>query len=257
MTGRNGSYRRGAGSSPLHTRRYGLAMIAAALAALGGCMAPRTSVDPRGVLNVLAPAGFAAELSAGKWVIDGSARAAARHMTVVHRSGVRALRVASGKDRFIAARRIRASLLTTPYLNWSWNVGRHEGATHPIRLVVGFYGGDRKSGSWGSQPLRWLGSALPPHDRILFISWEKSALRRGNLMPATGGKPARADYTARGGRENTGSWWPETLDLANLYQRAWPEDRLPRVRVMFIGIAAEGGGRAPATSHFSEIRLSR
>jgi hypothetical protein len=52
---------------------------------------------------------------------------------------------------------------------------------HPVRLVVGFHGGN-----------------------------PKSSTRR----------QATSRYTARGGRENTGSWWLETVELSDIYRRA-------------------------------------
>ena len=60
----------------------------------------------------------------------------------------------------------------------------------------------------------------------------------------------------RGGAGNAGAWWSETVDLAELYARAWPGDDRRRVRVMFIGIAAAASQPA-ATAHLSRIVLSR
>ena len=35
---------------------------------------------------------------------------------------------------------------------------------------------------------------------------------------------AVARYVVRGGRENLGRWWQESVDLSALYARAWPGD---------------------------------
>ena len=63
-------------------------------------------------------------------------------------------------------------------------------------------------------------------------------------------------YLVRGGRENTGKWWQEAVDLGDLYRRLWPDGDHDRVHVVFIGIAAAAAIR-PNGGSFSGIRLSR
>jgi len=92
------------------------------------------------------------------------------------------------------------------------------------------------------------------------LVWGDSALARGDLSPAgdvaSAGPADRAPrFTVRGGRENTGQWWVETADLADLYTRAWPRDDHRRVRIVFVGIASAADGDAGA--HLSGIVLSR
>ena len=71
----------------------------------------------------------------------------------------------------------------------------------------------------------------------------------------TGHVQAAARYTARGGRENAGSWVFETVDLSDIYRRTWPGDDAGNVRITFIGIAA--AGKTPSAAYISGLRLSR
>ena len=226
--------------------------LAAALF-LAACGAPRAvPVVADDTLDILAPLpGFTPQRLPAGWIIGGGAQAARDGITVVEVDGVPALKVVGGTQAFVLARRTRAVLLATPYLSWAWNVESHGGGLHPITLVIGFLGGGR-----GSQPLSWLGKALPPHDRILAIAWGDSALNRGSLRPASADEPGMRRYVARGGRENSGSWWLETVDLSRLYSRAWPGDDIGQTRVTFIGLAA-AGGPSPAAAHISGVKLSR
>jgi len=234
-----------------------LVAVAAAIA-LASCAVPRVSVDPSGRMEVLGPEhGFSPTSPPPGWVDDGDTGG---RIVVVSQAGVPALRVRPGDGAFVYARRTDAVLLAAPYLSWAWNMDAQRAGSHPVRLVVGFHGGDPKSPSWGSQPLAWLGSALPPHDRVLMLVWGESALARGNLAPPTDrASTVPADraprFTVRGGRENTGQWWIETADLADLYSRAWPRDDHRRARIVFVGIASTAQGEAGA--HISGIVLSR
>ncbi len=231
------------------------AVGAALLFVVAACVVPRASVGPGGRLEVLGPVPGFLPLPAD-WVIEGPEGAAAERLSVVDKAGVRALRVVAGAEGFVIARRVRAGLLATPYLSWSWNMEARGTGVHPVRLLVGFHGGDPESPSWGAQPFVWAGSALPPHDRTLTLAWGHSARHQGTLTRprAKGRAPSR--YTVRGGAGNAGAWWSETVDLAELYARAWPGDDRRRVRVMFIGIAA-AASRPAATAHLSRIVLSR
>lgn len=241
-------------------------MLAAAIMvmAVAGCAIPRASfnsdgganVDPEGRLSILGPdPGFSVSSLPGDWVIAGNAEVARRSTTLVHHQGVPALHVDNGETAFVVARRTDVNLLASPFLSWSWQVEPHAGNVHPVRLVVGFHGGDPKSRSWGAQPFAWLGRDLPPNDRMISLVWGESALRRGAIdPPSEDGRAAR--YTLRGGIENTGTWWLETVDISGIYARIWPADDLAAARIAFIGISAAGDGDKGA-AFISGILVSR
>jgi hypothetical protein len=212
------------------------------LLAAAGCAIPRANVDPDGRLAVLGPTpGFSITSLPDDWVIAGDARLGRRNTTLVHRQGVPALRVENGAAAFVVARRTDVSLLASPFLSWSWHVEPHAGETHPVRLMMGFHGGDPESRSWGAQPFAWLGRNTPPHDRMISLAWGVSALRRGAIdPPSEDGRGAR--YTQRGGIENTATWWLETVDVSDIYARIWPADDLAAARIVFVGMSAAGGG---------------
>lgn len=228
---------------------------------LAGCAVVEQAsvVAPEGMLQVLGPfPGFSPVDLPGDWAIEKAGNLDESQLQVVDLLGVPALKVINGEDSFVVVRRTRAMMLATPYLSWSWNIDPPSApGYHPVRLVIGFYGGDPASLSRGGQPLAWLGSALPPHDRALSLTWGESALQRGTLSPPQNAdRRAAPRYIVRGGRENSGSWWLETVDLADLYQRSWPMDDAVKAQIVFIGIAA-AGGRPPAPLNVSGIVLSR
>lgn len=237
-----------------------LSLLAGAmLSGLSACAVPQASVAPEGLLQVLGPfPGFSPVELPGDWAIEKQGSLDESQLQVVNKQGIPSLRVTNGADSFVVVRRTRAMMLATPFLSWSWNIEPPSApGYHPVRLVVGFYGGDPESPSRGSQPLRWLGSALPAHDRALSMIWGESALQRGTLSPPVEAEARAAPrYSVRGGRENAGSWWLETVDLSALYQRSWPKDDAVEVQIVFIGIAA-AGERPPAPANIAGIILSR
>lgn len=234
------------------------ALAAIVLSVAAGCaVVPRATVDPRGLLEVLGPTpGWTPGALPGDWIVDGYRPPSGGELSVKPAQGVPSLRIVNGAESFLVVRRTRAFLLASPYLSWAWNVEPQSESLHPVRLIVGFHGGDPKSPSWGSQPFVWTGSALPPHDRALVIAWGDSALQRGTLVRPAAGERSSPRYIARGGRENAGSWWLETIDLAKLYAETWPGDEVGKASIVFIGIAA-AGGRPPAAAHVSGVVLSR
>ncbi len=222
-----------------------------------GCAQPRATVDPAGRLPVLGPVpGFSISPLPEGWLIDARAILPEKALALAEKQGVPALKVSGGAASFILARRTRVVLLASPFLSWSWAMDMHGAGTHPIGLIIGFRGGNRESSGWGNQPLAWLGSRLPPHDRTMTLIWDESALARGHLARPTDRDGKTARYTVRGGRENTGTWWLETVDLSALYGRAWPGDDIGRAQVVFIGVAARRTAR-PVAGYFSGIVLSR
>lgn len=247
---------------PHAVRRLILAVLFASVTACDA-IGPASVVQPEGNLSVLGPTPrFSLEILPRDWVVDGSASGSGSRVSLERKQGIPSLRVLNGADGFVLARRTNAFLLATPFLSWSWNMTSHGAGLHPTRLLIGFKGGNPDSAGWGDQSFVWRGSSLPAYDRMLSVAWGDSALQRGNLVAAVTDDPApprpevQARYVARGGRENSGLWWLETIDLSRTYGALWPGDDRGRVRVVFIGVAASGG-QPPAEAHFSGIVLSR
>ncbi len=233
---------------------------ALAAAALTSCAADRSTVSPEGRLPVLGP-GPAFAISHGNdgWIIEGDRAAVDRRVRVATFAGVPALRVASGQESFIMVRATDAHLLATPYLSWAWNMEDPGDRVHPVGLVVGFAGGIREPPSWASQQWSRIGTALPRHDRMLLLTWGRTALERGSLLAPQDAVRGAPSYRPRGGSENALNWWLETADLASLYAQSWPDDQIDTVRVSFIGVAAASDHPAgrPVAGHISGILLSR
>ncbi len=224
---------------------------------LDGCTSPSATVQPGSVLNVLGPdPRFSTDALPSDWVVIGAA--GPNQLSVARSGGVPSLRIASGAEDLFVVRRTEALMLATPYLSWAWNMAPYENSFHPIHLVVGFRDGRSTPSTWQRLSSLTAKGKLPIHDRALRIAWAGSALRRGVLsrLAVDGDETEIVRYTVRGGRENTGSWWLETVDLSRIYADAWPGNGFEHVRIAFIGIAAAGG---PFTSSalVSGIRLSR
>jgi len=226
---------------------------------LGACAKPRPGADvtPSGRMDILGPVPvFEPNPLPGDWVTEG--KPADGQLAVVELNAIPALRIINGPTSFASVKPTRASMLATPYLSWSWNMTPQEKGDHPVRIVVGFHGGVAENPGWQTAPKGKSGKLLPPHDRAVVVLWGLSALQRGAItMPPSKGKiQAPARYVARGGSENTRTWWFETVDLSDIYRRAWPDDKTEDVRIVFIGIAA-AAGHLPRPGHIAGLRLSR
>ncbi len=223
---------------------------------LVSCAVPRSTTYLTNRLEVISPLfSGSGKLLPDDWAIEPDGEAS-KYLAIVNKENVPALKVTNGDASLIAVRRIQSILIATPYLQWAWYMSPHGAGNHPVRLIIGFHGGNPESASWGGEPFSWLGSALPPHDRSMGIVFGDSALKRGNMSKMPKRSNVAAIYTARGGAENSSQWWLEDVDLSQLYAKAWPGDDLDKVKIVFIGVAA-AGGFPPTPGFFSEILISR
>jgi hypothetical protein len=224
---------------------------------VSACVMPRAEVNPEGSLEIFS----AATLSPGgrlpsDWILENEngKDTGVRQQIAVRADGrTAAITLRSGPERFMLVRRTKASLLASPYIGWAWRLQAQDAHENDIRLLIGFYGGNPQSRSWGSEPFARLGTDIPPFDRAIAVTWGRSALERGNLVTMSGAIP---EYVARGGEEHEGTWWNDNIDLAQIYREAWPKDRFERVEIMFVGFAV-GKGPAGAEASFSDIVLYR
>lgn len=178
------------------------------------------------------PAGWVLEGRDKKTVFSNQGKLPNIYMN--QRDGVNGVHIQSGQADFILARYQDTRLLVTPFLLWNWHVSEHKGPHHPVRLLVGFYGGHPQSPPLRPNRLVWRGSGLPPFDRVIAIGYDQTALKRGNLYPMGQVKY----YVQRGGLEQTNRWHQEAVDLSLLYQKAWPTDRIGDTKITFIGMAS-------------------
>ena len=221
------------------------------------CTKPISStISPNGAMNILGPVPLSLTntVPAG-WITQGSP--APGQLSVVKLDGIPALKVVNGQESLMTAKPSQASLLATPYLSWAWYMDSQGDGQHPVRLFVGFDTDNQKTGAWAPRFLG-LSEMLPYHDRIISFNWGDSALQRGAIATTNSTDKLRstANYTVRGGQENSELWWFETVDLYEIYRRAWPSDNVERTQVTFIGIAT-APGNTPTVGYISGIRLSR
>lgn len=217
---------------------------------LGACAVERVKPGPTSDLDILGPRldVVTAGLD-GSWKTTGDALDA---VSIERYEGVPGLRLRALDDGYAVVRRLDARLIVSPYLTWSWRAETHAAALHPVRIVAGF----KSSPDAGDPGYEWLDDDLPDHDRVIAVAWGDSALKRGTFRLSTDPDAGPPVYIVRGGRESHGVWWFEAIDLQRLYAQAWPEDDVSRVRVAFLGFAAEPGA-AEAAMTVSGLRLSR
>ena len=225
---------------------------------LNGCAVKEADITPEGLLSVLGPSpDFSLENLPKDWIIEKEGSLNKNQLQIVTKNDKFALKITNAKNTFTIARRINAMMLATPFLSWSWFVEQSSiQGYHPLSIVVGFRGGDSRSHNQSSRSFNWFGNTLPEHDRAIKLTWGESALQRGTLNPPQNRTKLSQSYTVRGGRENTGLWWLETIDVSTLYSKIWPEDNIASIRIVFIGVSAVAE-RLPAPIQFSSIKLSR
>lgn len=241
-------------------------LIIALCAFLGGCFfstppAPRPyQIGMDGNVTILNSAmRFSPQRLPKGWVLVGGEdqnlfQSDTRYPAISQNSiaGLYGLRIESSDRDFLLARYTNTYLLVSPYLIWHWYVSRHYDTHHPVRLLIGLYGGAPDSPPLPSLELVSDGKGLPPYDRLISIGWDNTALKRGQ-----GQFMGHAYYsTQRGGIEQTAQWHQEASDLLSLYKQAWPRDNIKNSRITFIGIASRAGEEAVG-SYFAHIQLTR
>lgn len=241
-------------------RSFGALLAIFAVFLFSACSEIKTkNVTPEGRLDVLGPTPeFTIEGLPSDWVLVG--RSTANNIKINPIEGVPGIGLTSSDESLLAVRRVNAMMLATPYLSWAWNMTDHGDGMHPVRIIVGFKNNtiDTKPGFFSLARVGLNNEDLPPHNRALAIVWGDSALGRGSLrLPPVGADTPEAPlYIPRGGRENTNKWWMETVDLSEIYQKAWPDDSARDIAVSFIGIAA-APNRPGHRGRISGIVLSR
>ncbi len=175
-----------------------------------------------------------------------------RHIFHTQKEGQQGLHIQNFKQDYILARYTNTRLLVTPYLSWYWNVSEHSGTRHPIRLLIGFYGGTAQSPPLSQEQFVWNKDKLPPYDRLLAIGFDDLALKRATLYPMGNLKY----YVQRGGIEQTNQWYFEAADLSIIYKMAWPQDNAGQAFITFVGFWADNQPGIGGIT-FSKITLSR
>lgn len=247
-----------------HFRSSNAVLIVFSVFLLSACAEVKTkNITPEGRLDVLGPTPqFSSKLIdetlPPDWVLVG--KRTANNIKINPIAGVPGIGLTSSDESLLAVRRVGAMMLATPYLSWAWNMTDHGDGMHPVRIIVGFKNNtiDIKPDFFSFARMGLKNTDLPMHNRAISIVWGDSALGRGSLrLPMAGADAPEAPlYMPRGGRENTNKWWMETVDLSDIYKKAWPDDNARDIAVSFIGIAASPG-RPGHRGRISGIVLSR
>ena len=213
-----------------------------------------SAIGPDGTLAILKPdSQFSRALAKGQWVIVGDPSPGA--LVITKQDGIPALKFTHSSDDFFLVRPIEANLMATPYLDWSWRMSAHEGPYHSVSLMIGMRAPEGSPHASTPSLAPWIRGTTGAN-RILSIRWSKSALERGYLAPHPGSSSNAIIYSARGGTENAGLWWRESLDLSRLYGQAWPSEDLTKSRIVFIALKADSP-IAASPAYIFEIRLFR
>lgn len=226
------------------------------LLGLEACAKPLmvTAVQPDGSLEILGPGpGFAETFESGQWASSGDIGPAS--LVVTEKSGIRAIMLVPDDREFTILRPVDAILLSSSYLGWSWFLETDAMESPDVSIIVGFLSpkGSPEAPSFDDLP---EAAGKTPANRALELRWSVSALQRGNLSTLKPGEEGLPRYNVRGGRENTGRWWRESVDLARLYKLLWPGEDLARTRIVFVAIQA-GSNRMNAPAYFANLHLFR
>ena len=222
---------------------------------LGACGQHVTSVGLDGALTILAPTEIDyLEKMPDDWIISKEFDHVATRLMRENKELY--LAINGSISPFTALRPITAQLLATPFLSWEWRFMDYLESDVPFKLSIGFLDG-------GVEPKRWSlrrlwSPVIPKFSRLLIVEWGQSALQRGSLQVYTSGyrEFPSARYIARGGRENIGYWWRETLDLSELHAKAWPSLDMRDTEIVFAGFIVDKV-RSKISGHLREVRLSR
>ncbi|MBT7248471.1 MAG: DUF3047 domain-containing protein [Rhodospirillaceae bacterium] len=237
-------------------KRWHRILLAIACAfSISACAPPQSAVGLDGVLNIVQPLpGFSTKGLNDEWMKLG--RMPATPPDIRAGDDRLYLHLEAGSAEYALLRRVQARLLATPFLAWDWKANGGHTADHPFRITIGLSDTPEQS---GSNPITALwASDMPAYTRTITISWGASALQRGSIHMADNSAKDKqvARYTARGGRENLGRWWAETVDLSALHGQAWPELDMRNTRIVFVGVVMMPSPR-PATVNLAALRLSR
>lgn len=230
------------------------------------CTVPHPAMPVGGALEVLAPSSaFISSVSRGAlpqgWEIAGTVAAGDLSIRQVER--FTSLNVRAGKHPYQLIRRINASLLATPYLNWAWHTQPPRAGAHPIRVLVELTDRDPQSKrSW------WQITGSDPADarRLILLVWDATALGRGTIVGPIlkDGYPQTARYTARGGPEQANRWWVDSVDLSQIHRQIWPNDDPSKFDITAVGVSVQAdstktntGTTKGASMNLAEIRLTR
>lgn len=231
--------------------------IGAVVTMLSACSAPEATIQLGGSLSVF-PIGTSLELDnlPDDWFTRGNI--SDDRVGGSAKLGSSTVSITSATAPYLIARRVNANMLATPYLSWRWRFDPGKWSYHPVRLVVGFWGGGTEPAQQGIISHLFPSSSIPVYDRVMSFLWAPSALMRGNLVRVNSEQSSvrEAHYMVRGGAENIAKWWTETVDLASIYKQSWPKDQINGVRVAFIGISSTSS-KHKLRAYLSDLRLSR
>ncbi|MEX0693086.1 MAG: hypothetical protein WD075_01450 [Rhodospirillales bacterium] len=239
-------------------RLTGCVLPAMLLLNAAACTPPHPAMPVGGTLQVMGPGpAFTSAINKGTlpqgWEFSGTI--AAGNLSIRQVERFTALNVMAGTQPFQLVRRINASLLATPYLNWAWHTQPPRAGAHPVRLLVELT--DRNPQSKRSL-WPFSGSGRADASRIILLGWDATALGRGTIVG-----PIRADdypetarYIARGGPEQADRWWVDSVDLSLIHRQVWPGDDPANFDISAIGISVQAAGTG-AAMNLAEIRLTR
>ncbi len=175
--------------------------------------------------------------------------------TVAQLQGAPALEVeapeAGQTTTSVVGRRLSVPLLAMPYLQWAWSLepaifsgGAGDGLERGLRMSVGFYGGAPETPQLTDRLFGTGPSGYPIHDRRLDITFGGIGAPRPEdaAQHMTAVDDRGLTYELRSSNfGQAGSWKLEALDLAKLYAKFWPNDRMNLTQITFVAVGGLSG----------------
>ena len=222
---------------------------------LNACAKPVLEVALDSTLTILEPDwDYSYDQMRDKWVVTGNINGNAPRLHIENKEYF--LAIAPNRAPFAALRPIKAQLLATPFLSWTWRIAQDTQPNSTLQLAIGLRDEKITNDAWNLS--RFWSNSLPPFSRSLIIEWGRSAHQTGSLWVSKKDRQgrSRARYVARGGLENQGLWWREHIDLSSLHSTAWPGLDMRYTQIVFVGFILNKHDSTLA-SHLKKISLSR
>lgn len=196
--------------------------------------------DPVAVMKFSAD--FSPESLSAGWHHRRFLTRAAMDLKVIEKDGMPVVQCHTQGSASMLVRYVDADLEGHPRLEWRWMVEDGidspldertvEGDDHPIRLF-----------------LRFVNAA--GEDNAMEIIWANVHLQRGQWK-YLGGFP---HYVANGGEAELGRWYAESVDLRDLYRKAWGDPS--GVRLTDVALFCDSDETGDATTAYLEyVRLA-
>ncbi|MEE2745804.1 MAG: hypothetical protein VX617_02865 [Pseudomonadota bacterium] len=188
------------------------------------------------------------------WILEGVSQnqllEVNNSITIINNKNT--LSITSLPTDYVLLRKIRANLMASPFLGWSWKIPSNNTGSGQVRIIVGFYGGKTNSYLRNFDSIASFTNKGPRYDRIANIVLGKSLNGEKSIEKAD----QLYYYSNVKLSSKASDWFNENLDLSALYRRKWPVDSLINTQISFVGFLSTSE-TAPVVTQIQNVVLYR